>query len=55
MNKTKVGITGQSGFLGTHLYNTLGLYPEEFERIPFEDEYLKNNSLDFIFGLFQKS
>lgn len=39
MGKTKVGITGQSGFLGTYLYNTLGLYPEEFERIPFEDDY----------------
>ncbi|MDY0279119.1 MAG: SDR family oxidoreductase [Clostridia bacterium] len=35
----KVGITGQAGFVGTHLYNTLGLYPERFERIPFEDEY----------------
>ena len=35
----KVGITGQSGFVGTHLYNALGLYPEEFERVPFEDDY----------------
>ena len=35
----KVGITGQSGFVGTHLYNTLGLYPGEFERVPFEDDY----------------
>ena len=35
----KVGITGQPGFVGTHLYNTLGLYPETFERIPFEDEF----------------
>ncbi len=38
----KVGITGQSGFIGTHLYNTLGLYPERFERIPFEDSYFDN-------------
>ena len=35
----KVGITGQSGFVGTHLQNTLGLYPGEFERVPFEDDY----------------
>jgi UDP-2-acetamido-2,6-beta-L-arabino-hexul-4-ose reductase len=38
----KVGITGQSGFIGTHLYNTLGLYPDVFERIPFEDDYFEN-------------
>ncbi|MDP2237962.1 MAG: NAD-dependent epimerase/dehydratase family protein [Bacteroidales bacterium] len=35
----RVGITGQSGFVGTHLYNTLGLYPDKFERIPFEDAF----------------
>jgi len=33
----KVGITGQAGFIGTHLYNTLGLNPDKFKRIPFED------------------
>jgi len=38
----KVGITGQSGFIGTHLYNTLGLYPDMFERIPFDDDYFEN-------------
>lgn len=38
----KVGITGQPGFVGTNLYNTLGLYPEEFERISFEDVYFQN-------------
>jgi UDP-2-acetamido-2,6-beta-L-arabino-hexul-4-ose reductase len=37
-----VGITGQAGFIGTHLYNTLGLYPGEFERIPFEDEFFQD-------------
>ena len=40
----KVGITGQAGFVGTHLYNTLGLYPEKFERIPFEDAYFQNKN-----------
>lgn len=38
----KIGITGQAGFVGTHLYNTLGLYPDRYERIPFEDAYFQN-------------
>jgi len=38
----RVGITGQAGFIGTHLYHTLGLYTEEFERIPFDDAYFQN-------------
>ena len=38
----KAGITGQAGFVGTHLYNTLGLHPNKFQRIPFEDSFLKS-------------
>jgi len=38
----KVGITGQPGFVGTHLFNTLGLYPDQFERVPFEDAYFQD-------------
>jgi UDP-2-acetamido-2,6-beta-L-arabino-hexul-4-ose reductase len=38
----KIGITGQAGFVGTHLYNTLGLQPAEFERIPFHKDYFSN-------------
>lgn len=38
----KVGITGQTGFIGTHLYNTLGLYKDKFERIPFKDSYFES-------------
>jgi len=38
----RVGITGQSGFVGTHLYNELGLFPDEFLRIPFEDSYFQS-------------
>jgi UDP-2-acetamido-2,6-beta-L-arabino-hexul-4-ose reductase len=37
--KLKVGITGQAGFVGQHLYNTLGLFPDEFERVDFEKAY----------------
>lgn len=40
----RVGITGQPGFVGTHLYNTLGLYNEEFERVPFEDSFFSDES-----------
>ncbi len=38
----KVGITGQAGFVGTHLFNTLGLSPDSFQRIPFEDAYFQD-------------
>ena len=34
----KIGITGQAGFVGTHLYNTLGLFSDEFQRIDFQKE-----------------
>ncbi len=35
---TKVGITGQAGFVGTHLYNYLGL-KNDITRVIFEDSY----------------
>lgn len=38
----RIGITGQSGFVGTHLFNTLGLSPDEFERVPFEDAFFQS-------------
>lgn len=41
----KVGITGQAGFVGTHLFNTLGLHPDKFERISFEDAYFQDEAL----------
>jgi UDP-2-acetamido-2,6-beta-L-arabino-hexul-4-ose reductase len=39
----KIGITGQKGFVGTHLFNTLGLQSEVFERISFERSFFENN------------
>ena len=39
----KVGITGQEGFVGTHLYNTLGLYPNEFERVPYQKSFFESD------------
>ena len=32
----KIGVTGQNGFVGGHVFNSLGLYPDEFTRINFE-------------------
>jgi UDP-2-acetamido-2,6-beta-L-arabino-hexul-4-ose reductase len=40
----KIGITGQSGFVGTHLHNYLGLQTG-VERIPFNDKIFQNGSL----------
>jgi len=40
--KKKVGITGQSGFIGTHLFNNLGQH-DDFERVPFADEYFQDD------------
>ncbi|MFD2907242.1 NAD-dependent epimerase/dehydratase family protein [Flavobacterium ardleyense] len=43
----KIGITGQNGFVGTHLFNTLGLQPEVFERVPFEKSFFEDgNDID---------
>ena len=35
----RIGITGQAGFIGTHLYNSLGLKKDEVTRIPFQDDF----------------
>jgi UDP-2-acetamido-2,6-beta-L-arabino-hexul-4-ose reductase len=40
----KVGITGQSGFIGTHLFNFLSLKKDEITLIPYKDEYFQNPS-----------
>ena len=39
-----IGITGQTGFIGTHLFNLLGLKKDEVTRIPFEDNYFNDTS-----------
>lgn len=43
--KKRIGITGQNGFVGLHLYNTLGLFPEEFERVAFQKEFFDTELL----------
>lgn len=44
----KIGITGQSGFMGTHLYNHLSL-KEEIELIDFKDDFFKDKNILEIF------
>jgi UDP-2-acetamido-2,6-beta-L-arabino-hexul-4-ose reductase len=39
-----VGITGQPGFVGTHLFEALGQFPEKFRRVPFEDAFFEDES-----------
>lgn len=39
-----VGITGQPGFVGSHLYNELGLLSDSIVRIPFEDSFFENDT-----------
>lgn len=40
----KVGITGQSGFIGTHLYNEFGLLLNDIMRVPFEDSFFESDA-----------
>lgn len=42
MKKKTICITGQNGFLGQHLYNTLSLFPEKFILIDFKRSYFEN-------------
>ena len=42
MEKMKILITGQAGFVGTHLYNTLKL-SDNYELIDFEDSFFENS------------
>lgn len=39
----KIGITGQAGFIGTHLFNFFGVKKDEVVRIPFEDKFFEDN------------
>ena len=45
----RIGITGQAGFVGTHLYNMVRLFPAEFVCIPFEDAFFTNDKALRVF------
>lgn len=38
----RIGITGQGGFVGTHVYNTLKLSPEEFYCVPYKSSFFSD-------------
>ena len=40
----KIGVTGQVGFIGTHLFDTIGLYQDKFIKIPFQNEFFRNDT-----------
>ena len=42
MKKRTICITGQNGFIGYHLYNTLKLFPEKYILKEFEDKFFEN-------------
>ena len=39
----RIGITGQNGFVGNHLFNTLGLLKEEFNIINFDRQWFEED------------
>lgn len=41
----KIGITGQEGFIGTHLFNTIALFPNEFERVDYDISFFSDDLL----------
>jgi len=40
-----IGITGQSGFIGYHLSNTIKIFNDKYKLIDFEDNYFENDTL----------
>jgi len=46
----KVGITGQNGFVGYHLYQALSLYEDEFSLIDFDRSFFEDTTKldDFV-------
>ncbi|HKK41830.1 MAG TPA: NAD-dependent epimerase/dehydratase family protein [Bacteroidales bacterium] len=48
----RVGITGQAGFIGTHLHNFLNLKKDEVSTVPFQDSYFKDTEKlkEFVSG-----
>jgi len=40
-----IGITGQAGFMGTHLYNYLGLFKDQYSLVHFKDDYFQDENI----------
>lgn len=41
----KIGITGQNGFVGYHLYQTIKLFPNEFQLVDFDRSFFDHQEL----------
>ena len=41
---TRIGITGQLGFVGYHLYQTISLFKEEFELVDFDRSFFNDET-----------
>ena len=41
----RIGITGQSGFIGIHLFNTIGLLNQKYERVDFDKSFFTKEIL----------
>ena len=41
----KIGITGQEGFVGTYLFNTIALFPTEFEQVDYDISFFEDEVL----------
>jgi UDP-2-acetamido-2,6-beta-L-arabino-hexul-4-ose reductase len=41
----RIGITGQEGFVGTHLFNTIALFPNEFEKVDYDISFFTDEIL----------
>jgi len=50
----RIGITGQSGFIGQHLYRTLSLQASSFLLIPFEKSIFDSHFITNTFEYFYK-
>lgn len=42
---THIGITGQTGFVGTNLFNYIQQFPDKYLLVPFEDKFFYEDSL----------
>ena len=40
----RIGTTGQAGFIGTHLFNTLSLQKDKYVTVPFEDSFFDSEA-----------
>lgn len=40
----RIGVTGQSGFVGTHLVNKLNQIKDKYQVVPFQDSFFQNHN-----------